>query len=198
MSPAHEATFSGVRLLTAPSRVMTPRSTTEPLVERALAWIGSAPATVADVGSGSGAIAIAIALRASNAEVWAVDSNADAVELTRANVLHYDLGGRVHVVRGDLLDGVPARLDIVAANLPYLPERLAGEPEYADLLGEPMDAVFASGDGLGPYRRLLAASQRRLTERGALLIQYRGRIFEAERSLLSSLLTELEQQALAA
>jgi release factor glutamine methyltransferase len=198
MSPVREATFSGVRLLTAPGRVMTPRSTTEPLVERALARIGSTPATVADVGSGSGAIAIAIAVRAPNAEVWAVDSNAEAVELTRANVMRYGLGGRVHVVRGDLLDGVPAKLDIVAANLPYLPERLAGERDFSDLLVEPLDAVFAPGDGLGPYRRLLAASQRRLTESGALLVQYRGRIFEAERTRLGDLLAELEQQALAA
>ena len=112
--------------------------------------------------------------------------------------MRYGLGSRVHVVRGDLLDGVPAKLDIVAANLPYLPDRLAGDPDYSDLLVEPLDAVFAPGDGLGPYRRLLAASQGHLREDGALLIQYRGRIFEAERSRLGELLAKLEHQALAA
>ena len=68
-----QASFSGIQLLTAPGRVMTPRPATERLVERAFARLGSEPATVADVGSGSCAIAIAIALRAPNSEVWAAD-----------------------------------------------------------------------------------------------------------------------------
>jgi release factor glutamine methyltransferase len=190
--------FSGVRLLTAPGRVMTPRQATEHLVVRALARLGSAPAKVADVGSGSGAIAIAIALRAPNVEVWATDRSEAAVELTRANVARYGLGQRVRVVRGDLLESVPGRLDLVVANLPYLPEKVRLEGKYADLRTEPADAVFAPGDGLGPYRRLLEASVRRLKQEGALLIQFRGRVLEATCCDFNDLLTDLEERALAA
>lgn len=177
---------------------MIPRPATERLVERALARLGSKPARVADVGSGSGAMAVAVALRAPNAEVWAGDLSGEAVELTRANVARYRLGHRVHVVHGDLLDAVPGQLDLVVANLPYLPEKLRFENAYADLRSEPASAVFAPGDGLGPYRRLLEASEKRLSERGALLIQYRGRILEATRFELGNLLADLEEQALAA
>jgi len=198
MASTNEVTFSGLRLLTAPGRVMTPRSTTEPLVERAVTLLGSGPAVVADVGSGSGAIAVAIALRAPNAEVWAVDSSAAAVELTRANVALHGLAGRVRVVHGDLLEGLPLRLDLVAANLPYLPESLRLHDPYGDLRSEPADAVFAPGDGLWPYRRLLEASERRLMAGGAVLIQYRRTILEAERSELGDLLAELEERLLAA
>jgi release factor glutamine methyltransferase len=190
--------FSGVRLLTAPGRVMSPRRATEHLVERALARLGSAPAKVADVGSGSGAIAVAIALRAPNAEVWATDRSEAAVELTRANVARYGLGQRVRVVQGDLLESVPGILDLVVANLPYLPESLRLESEYAELSLEPAAAVFAPGDGLGPYRRLLEASAHRLTDRGALLVQFRARILEATCCDFSYLLTDLEERALAA
>ena len=190
--------FSGVRLLTAPGRVMSPRRATEHLVERALARLGSAPAKVADVGSGSGAIAVAIALRAPNVEVWATDHSEAAVELTRANVARYGLVQCVRVVRGDLLESVPGLLDLVVANLPYLPERLRLEVDCADLRSEPADAVFAPGDGLGPYRRLLEASARRLADHGALLVQFRGRILEATCCDFNNLLTDLEERALAA
>jgi release factor glutamine methyltransferase len=98
---------------------MTPRPATERLVERSLARLPSRPTTVADVGSGSGAIAIA--LRAPRAEVWAADLSGAAVELAQANVALYELAARVHVVQGDLLDGVPGGVDLVVANLPYLP-----------------------------------------------------------------------------
>lgn len=193
-----QATFSGIHLLTAPGLVMGPRPATEHLVERALARLGSEPARIADVGSGSGAIGIAIALRASNAEVWATDRSAAAMELTRANVARYRLGRRVHVMEGDLLDSVPGLLDLVVANLPYLPESLRLESAEADLRSEPASGVFAPGDGLGPYRRLLAVSEHRLTDRGAVLIQFRRRILEATRSELGNLLADLEEQVLAA
>jgi release factor glutamine methyltransferase len=177
---------------------MTPRPATERLVERALARIGSEPGRVVDVGSGSGAIAVAVALRAPNAEVWATDVSETAVELTRANIARFELAQRVHTVQGDLLEAVPGYFDLVVANLPYLPERLRLARAYADLRAEPLSAVFAPADGLGPYRRLLAASEERLTESGALLIQYRRRILQATRSDLGCLLADLEEQALAA
>ena len=193
-----QSSFSGIRLLTAPGRVMTPRQATEHLVERAVTRLGSAAARVADVGSGSGAIAVAIALRAPNAEVWATDRSEAAVELTRANVARYGLGQRVRVVQGDLLEPVPGLLDLIVANLPYLPESLRLESEYADLRAEPAAAVFATGDGLGPYRRLLEASPPRLTERGALLVQFRAHILEATCCDFDDLLADLEERALAA
>jgi release factor glutamine methyltransferase len=193
-----QSSFSGLRLLTAPGRVMIPRPASERLVERALTRLGSEPARVVDVGSGSGALAVAIALRAPNAEVWATDLFEAAVKLTRANVARHRLGRRVHVVQGDLLEAVPGKLDLVVANLPYVPERLRLESASADLRSEPPSAVFAAGDGLGPYRRLLEASRRRLTDRGALVIQYRGRVLEATRFELGNLLADLESYALAA
>jgi hypothetical protein len=49
-----------------------------------------------------------------------------------------------------------------------------------------------------PYRRLLAASARRLTDRGALLVQFRGRVVEATCCDFDDLLTDLEERALAA
>jgi release factor glutamine methyltransferase len=197
-TPSGRTRFAGIELLTAPGRVMSPRPATEQLVERSLELLGSGPAKAADVGSGSGAIAIALALGAPQVEVWAADSSRAAVELARANTAAYGLRDRVHVVQSDLLEAVPAGLDLVVANLPYLPEASRGERRYADLASEPTFAVFAAGDGLGPYRRLLAASESRLASHGALVLQYRGGVLEASRSQLADLLDELEEISLAA
>lgn len=189
------APFAGLELLAAPGRVMTPRPATEQVVQRSLMRLPDGPVRVVDVGTGSGAIAVALALRAPSAEIWAVDLSPQAVELTRANAELYGLADRLRVVQGDLLEAIPGELDLVVANLPYLPASAHAEDRYADLRAEPLAAVFASGDGLGPYRRLVHASEERLTENGAVVLQYRGAVFEASRAELSELLVDLEDAA---
>src|SRR5215210_3395287 len=171
-----EARFHGLDLIAAPRRVMTPRSSTEPLVDRALELMGPGLVRVADVGTGSGAIAVALAARAPHAEIWATDSSAEAVWLARVNAARLGVGDRVRVLRGDLLEPIPPPLDLVVANLPYLPECEADDPDIED---EPREAVVAPGDGLDPYRRLLAQCETRLTHDGVVVIQFRRRILEA-------------------
>ena len=147
----------------------------EQLVGRALAYLGGGAVRVVDVGTGSGAIAIAIAAAAPEASVWAIDTSRSAVALARANVHEHGLTDRVTVCEGDLLEPVSGAVDLVVANLPYLAKARA--EEYPDLAGEPAAAVFSGGDGLDPYRRLLAACSERLTGDGAVVLQHRRRVF---------------------
>jgi methylase of polypeptide subunit release factors len=60
------------------------------------------------------------------------------------------------------------------------------------LAGEPADAVFAAGDGLGPYRRLLAQLPARITPTGVVLIQLRRRILSAHAGDLGRLAAAIE------
>jgi release factor glutamine methyltransferase len=177
--------FYGLELATAPGAVMTPRPATEGLVEAALLAIGDRPAVVADVGTGSGAIAVAVAAAAPNARVWATDTSAHAVALARDNVLRHGLSDRITIRQGELLDPVPGPVDLVVANLPYLPA--ADAVLHPDLAAEPPEAVFAEGDGLDPYRRLLAQSMRRLRPDGALVLQLHRRAVVARRDELAGL-----------
>lgn len=182
--------FTGLSLLTSPGRVMTPRRATELLADEVLDRIGPGRARVVDVGTGSGALAVAIASRAPSAEIWATDSSRCAVALARANVRRHGLCDRVTVSRGDLLDPVPGAIDLVVANLPYLP---AGDAHrYPDLAGEPAGAVFAPGDGLDPYRRLLSACSERLDDDGAVVIQLHRRVLAASVAELPALRAQLE------
>jgi release factor glutamine methyltransferase len=180
-----ETPFCGIRLLALPGKVMSPRPATEALVDAAAEWIGDRPARVADVGTGSGAIALALALRAPKARIWATDTSPAAVALARANVSRLQLGERISVQRADLLEGVPAGLDLVVANLPYLSGSL--RTRRPDLAGEPPEAVFAPGDGRGPYRRLIRMCSQVLEPDGALVVQFHRRVLVCEATQLSQL-----------
>lgn len=182
--------FHGLTFLTDPGRVFSPHSTTEKLVDATLARVGLETLRVADVGTGAGTIAITLALRAPQIEVWASDMCSRALELASQNAER--LGARVHLVRGDLLDGLPRDLDVIVANLPYL------APETPGYEGEPAAAVFSSGDGLDHYRRLIAGAGDHLAPGGGMLIQFDGEVLEAERSELPWLLGRLEALSSAA
>ena len=177
--------FCDLRLLTAVGHVMTPRPASEKIVAAAVAQLGDRQARVVDVGTGTGAIALAIAAALPHTEVFATDTSLDAVTLARRNVARLGLAKRVTVCLGDLLEPVPGQVDLIVANLPYLP---AAEVGYRpDLAGEPPDAVFSPGDGLEPYRRLIAASRQRLAPDGALFIQLHREVLMASRDELGAL-----------
>jgi release factor glutamine methyltransferase len=184
-----KTTFWNLPLETAPGRVFTPRVTSEALVDAALERIDGVPMRIADVGTGSGAIAVALAVSKPDIEVWATDTNEDAVKLARENAERLGVADRVHVLHGNLLDPLPEPVDLVVANLPYLPETQHDE-RYDE---EPDDAVYAPGDGLGPYRSLLnACREGKLLTGGRIILQYRGEPYAADCWQLEDLRAELE------
>ena len=182
--------FHGLTFVTEPGRVFSPRATTENLVDAALERLGDAPGRVADVGTGSGVVAVTLALRAPQIEVWASDTCGTALRVASANADR--LGAQVHIVHGDLLDGLPRDLDLIVANLPYL---APGTPGYEN---EPEAAVFSTGDGLDHYRRLLSGAGDHLAAGGGVLLQFDGQVLEAERSELPWLRARLESLVAAA
>jgi release factor glutamine methyltransferase len=191
-----ETTFWGLPLATLPGRVMSPRPASEQLVSEALARLGGRAARVVDVGTGCGAVAIALAVAAPALEVWATDVSEAAVALARMNAARHGIAERVHVRQGDLLAPVLGAFDLVVANLPYLPER--ERARHPDLAGEPFTAVFSHGDGLDPYRRMLRQSECRLSDGGAVVLQFDRGVFAAGRDELAALSAALSPLAAAA
>jgi release factor glutamine methyltransferase len=191
-----DVSFNGLRLLSAPGRVMTPRPASEQLVAPVAARVGGRRARIADVGTGSGAVAIAIATVCPRAEVWATDASRCAVALVRENIRRHGLEGRVVVRRGDLLGPVPRLFDVVVANLPYIASSSAAD--HPELDREPFAAVFSAGDGLELYRRLVDTAPARLADDGVLLLQLHRRVVAARRAELPALRAALDRPAFAA
>ena len=165
--------FRGLRLSVTPD-VLVPRPETETLVDWALA-LAPAPRLAVDVGTGSGCIACSIAVERPSACVVAIDDSSTAAAAARTNVDALRLGDRVAVVRGDLLEALGrARVDLIVANLPYLPTTILPmlAPEVAR--HEPPTALDGGVDGLRLIRRLIATARPRLSAGGVLVLETAG------------------------
>ena len=105
--------------------VLIPRPETELLVERALAWLKANPGRSkgVDVGAGSGCISVSIAKIIANIQLTAIDSSDEALAVCRENAQRHHVADRVHTLRSDLLQGFNGRVDLLCANLPYIPQR---------------------------------------------------------------------------
>ena len=165
--------FYGLRFI-VDERVLVPRPETEILVDAVRAYARGRPLTVVDVGTGSGAIAVALAASEPQLRVIATDVSTDALAVARANAEAN--GVRVELRAGDLLAPITERVDVVAANLPYLSDRdlldrssLIGD--RASLAHEPSLATVAGPDGLAVVRRAIADLPRVLRQDGAAVFE---------------------------
>lgn len=155
--------------------VLIPRPDTETLVDLALAELKPRAAPqVADVGTGTGCIALAIAREVAAARVLALDASPAACEVARRNAARHHLEARVTVIESDLLHGLPAgppELDLVCANLPYIPRgEISGlMRDVRDF--EPHRALDGGEDGLDLVRALITQASGRLVPGGKILLE---------------------------
>jgi release factor glutamine methyltransferase len=95
--------FWGLDFVVSPT-VLIPRPETEHLVEAVLELArGVERPRLVDVGTGSGCVALALAHELPEAEVYAVDLSADALEIARANAVRLQLERRVRFLQCDVL-----------------------------------------------------------------------------------------------
>ena len=167
------ADFCGLRIAVDPG-VFVPRRRTEFLVGQAVALgrqLGKARTVVVDLCCGSGALGAAVAAALAGVELHAVDVDPAAVACARRNVAAF--GGRVH--QGDLDEPLPADLrrhvDLLLANVPYVPTGEVGLLPAEARLYEPRAALDGGVDGLDVLRRVAAAAPRWLAPGGHLLLE---------------------------
>ena len=170
--------FRGLDLQVDP-RVLIPRPETEVVAEVAIAAArrDGGPCVVADLGTGSGALALAVAVELPEAEVWATDRSAEALDVARANVAAVDpsAASRVHLAEGMWYEALPAglrgRLRVIVSNPPYVTEaEFAGLPaEVRD--HEPTMALVAGPTGRENLEELVAGGLDWLEPGGALVLE---------------------------
>lgn len=156
-------------------RVLIPRPETETLVDavRAALRERSAGTLVADVGTGSGAVAIALAVNEHGLRLIATDVAAEAVTVARENARTHGVADRIDLRQGDLFAPLVERIDVIAANLPYLPDASVAEwvGERTSLAFEPRVAVLAGPDGLALLRRAIDDLSRVLAPGGVAFFE---------------------------
>jgi release factor glutamine methyltransferase len=162
--------FRGLRIAVEPG-VFVPRRRTEFLVATAAHLThGVAPAIVVDLCCGCGAIGAALAA-ALPAEVHAVDIDPAAVRCAERNLKN--IKGRVY--EGDLFAPLPTSLrgtvDVIVANVPYVPTHAVATMPPEARLHEPMVALDGGADGLDVLRRVAHAAPDWLAPGGHLLIE---------------------------
>jgi release factor glutamine methyltransferase len=161
------AEFCGLRIAVAPG-VFVPRRRSELLVREAAALAPPRPVVV-DLCCGSGAVAAALTAVLDRPEVHASDVDPAAVACAVRNLPD----ASVHV--GDLFDALPAglrgRVDLLVANVPYVPSRVLPlmPPEARD--HEPRTALDGGDDGLDVARRVVAGAPDWLAPGGSLLFE---------------------------
>lgn len=189
--------FMGLEFAVSPA-VLIPRPDTEMMVEKAVELLKRAPLAgragpvIADVGTGSGAVAVSIAVLVKEVRVYAMDISGKALEVSRQNAASHGVGDRVQFLEGNLLDpladikGIEGRLDLVTANLPYIPS--ADIPFLmADVRDhEPRLALDGGQDGLDLYRRLVPRAGEILSAGGHLLMEIGPGQGSAMRALLGN------------
>lgn len=155
--------------------VLIPRPETEHLVEAGLAWAGAhAPhgegLTLVDVGTGSGAIAVSLAAALPRATVYATDISPSALAVAHCNARRVGVAN-VRFCQGHLLEALPAAmsLDLVVANLPYVPS--AELESLAVARHEPRLALDGGPDGLRVIHQLLAQAPARVAPSFCLLLE---------------------------
>lgn len=156
--------------------VLTPRPETEILVEEALLRLsGRGPdrARVMDVGTGSGCLAVSVALEFPDCQVTAIDVSIEALGVARRNAARYGVAHRVRWVCARLFEGLAGArdLDIIMANLPYIPASEMGSlpPEVREY--EPHSALDGGRDGLDAIRALVVEADRHLSHGGWLVME---------------------------
>lgn len=151
--------------------VLIPRPETEGLVELALTWLRDNPLrrTGLEIGTGCGCIAISLAINIPDLKLLATDISDSALQLARTNAQRHQVEGQIIFERRDLLTGLDRKVDLLVANLPYIPtEKLKSLPVSTH---EPSLALDGGTDGLYYIKRVLKSARKHVLPGGAIFLE---------------------------
>ncbi|HEV2894690.1 MAG TPA: putative protein N(5)-glutamine methyltransferase [Actinomycetota bacterium] len=184
------APFGPLKLRVGPG-VFVPRPETEGLADRAAGRLRAAPRRIGprvavDLCTGSGAIACFLAAEVPGARVLATELDPAALAWARTNTDRFG----VELLAGDLDGPLPpelaGRVDVLCANVPYVPSGAIATLPRDVRDHEPRLALDGGPDGLDVLRRLAPRAGHWLAPGGGLLCE----VGEDQAEAAAALLTE--------
>lgn len=177
--------FMNMKLHVSPS-VLIPRPETEELVQYVYQHHPSA-SDIIDVGTGSGCIALSLKKHIPNAQVYALDISAEALEIARKNAIAHDLD--IQFIQGDILEWDaffhPAQqYDIVVSNPPYITQDEQVDMHLNVLQYEPHIALFVENEApLLFYAHIASFAKRHLRAGGYVYAEINASLGRETRQL---------------
>ncbi len=152
--------------------VLIPRPETESLVEECIKWLEKRPSKrrMVDVGTGSGIIAITLANSFSDLAITAIDISEKALSVARNNAKKFHLEERVIFIHNNLLADHQVKYDLIAANLPYIPQGILKDLKVSKF--EPELALNGGKDGLELIHKLLVQSRTNINPGGLIILEF--------------------------
>jgi release factor glutamine methyltransferase len=165
--------------------VLIPRPETEHVVEVALdrlavreVRMGRDPRLtgkdirIVDVGTGSGCIAVALAKELPDAEIYATDISAEALQTAKRNVARHGMLDRIRFAESNILQSLSSlKFDLVVSNPPYIGFKEADSLAIEVRDHEPKQALFGGPEGYELYPELILQSARQLKAQGLLVLE---------------------------
>jgi release factor glutamine methyltransferase len=151
--------------------VLIPRPETEGLVDLALTWLKThAQRRIGlEIGTGSGCIAVSLLKHIPDLEMIATDISKEALLVAQENAQRHRVDDRIQFQQRDLLNEFTDQVDLLIANLPYIPTgKLKSLPVFHH---EPRIALDGGSDGLHYISRVLIDVREHLRPGGAIFLE---------------------------
>lgn len=176
---------------------LIPRPETEELVSLVINSVTSSAVEkfqeILDIGTGSGCIAISLAKNIKNAQVYAVDVSAKAIEKAKENAVLNEV--EVNFIECDILKARQAELvsvshkfDVIVSNPPYVRNLEKPEIQNNVLNNEPHLALFVEDNNpLIFYKAITELATKKLKPNGQLFFEINEYLGKETKQLVESL-----------
>lgn len=156
------------------NRALIPRPETEELAEKLLSKEWPDGVRILDMGCGSGVIGLSLAHHLANKspKVVLVDVSPDALALARENAAAIGLSDeRLTFLESDLFSQVSGTFDLIAANLPYIPNAEKTDLSQ-EVLRDPALALYGGEAGTEIMDQLLETCAEYLNDGGLVALEF--------------------------
>lgn len=167
-------------------QTLDPRPDSETLIEAALKYAETLPATILDLGTGTGCLLLSLLQEYPKATGLGIDISEEAAATARENAVALNLADRASFLAIDWNDWqASAPFDLVISNPPYIaPDEMAElEPEVTQY--DPVAALVGGDDGLECYRSIAALLPRAAKKGGLAVLEIGHRQADAVKSILA-------------